>query len=61
MEVLPDELYDNIFGFLSAKEKLIVREVCILFESRIKDEDDPVFSLFVHADVSCKKWFFYSI
>ena len=27
-----------------------------LFESRIKDEDDPVFRLFVHADVSRKKW-----
>jgi len=36
MELLPDELYDNIFGFLSIKEKIIVREVCILFESRIK-------------------------
>jgi hypothetical protein len=36
MDLLPDELYDNILGFLSIKEKIIVREVCILFESRIK-------------------------
>lgn len=36
MELLPIELYNSIFGFLSTKDKIIVREVCISFESRIK-------------------------
>ena len=35
MDLLPDELYDNILGFLSTKEKIIMREVCIIFESKI--------------------------
>jgi hypothetical protein len=36
METIPEELYDNILGFLSVKEKVTVREVCVLFESKIK-------------------------
>jgi hypothetical protein len=35
MDMLPDELYDNILGFLSIKEKIIMREVCIIFEFKI--------------------------
>jgi len=36
MELLPDELYNNIFCFLSTKDKVIVREVCISFKRQIK-------------------------
>ena len=35
METIPDELYGTIFGFLSARDKVIVREVCVEFESQI--------------------------
>lgn len=35
MEIIPYELYQNIFGFLSAKDRVTTREVCIIFESQI--------------------------
>ena len=35
METIPDELYENIFSFLSAKDRVTVREVCVFFESQI--------------------------
>ena len=36
MDTIPIELYEIIFGFLSVKEKITIREVSLLFESRIK-------------------------
>ena len=35
METIPEELYETIFNFLSAKDKVTIREVCIFFESQI--------------------------
>jgi len=36
MDTLPVELYQTIFGFLSVKEKITIREVSFFFESQIK-------------------------
>ena len=35
MDTIPVDLYGNIFGFLSAKEKITMREVCKNYESKI--------------------------
>ena len=36
MDLLPNELYDNIIRFLSTKDKISMREVDSIFESKIK-------------------------
>ena len=39
MEQLPDDLLEKIFTFLSLKERIMLRFVCINFKSQIKQRD----------------------
>ena len=45
MDTIPVELYETILGFLSAKEKITMRETCFLFKYKINMKNLVIYRL----------------